>query len=186
MNKQTNVTKKQVEVLDLNMSQADLQETFNEMARSSRLCFHINQTEPMTEKIRELLDTLFEGRLDKTSVIFPPMQIDMANKVTIGKNVFINHNIICMARGSIVIEDDVMIGPGVSLLTANHDFDDHRVLLCSPIHIKKNAWIGSRAILLPGVTIGENAVVAAGAVVTKDVEANTVVGGNPAKVLKRL
>ena len=91
-----------------------------------------------------------------------------------------------MARGSIEIEDDVMIGPEVALLTANHDFADHWVLLCGKIHINKNAWIGARAVILPGVTVGENAVVAAGAVVTKDVAANTVVGGNPARVIRKL
>ena len=89
-----------------------------------------------------------------------------------------------MSRGSIEIEDNVMIGPEVALLTANHDFADHWVLLCGKIHIKRNAWIGARAVILPGVTVGENAVVAAGAVVTKDVPAMAVVGGVPAKILK--
>ena len=79
-----------------------------------------------------------------------------------------------------------MIGPGVSLLTANHDLYDHQVLFCGKVTIKKNAWIGAKAIILPGVTVGENAVVAGGSVVTKYVEANTVVGGNPARVLKHL
>ena len=106
--------------------------------------------------------------------------------VKIGKNVIINHSLTCMSRGGIEIEDDVMIGPEVTLLTANHDFADHWVLLCGKIHIKKNAWIGARAVILPGITVGENAVVAAGAVVTKDVEANTVVGGNPARVIRKL
>ena len=128
----------------------------------------------------------FESPLPEGSVIFPPMQIDLAKNVKIGKNVIINHNLTCMARGSIEIEDDVMIGPEVALLTANHDFADHWVLLCGKIHIKKNAWIGARAVILPGVTVGENAVVAAGAVVTKDVAANTVVGGNPARVIRKL
>ena len=79
-----------------------------------------------------------------------------------------------------------MIGPGASLLTANHDLYDHQVLLCGKVTIKKNAWIGAKAMILPGVTVGENAVVAGGSVITKDVEPNTVVGGNPAHVLKYL
>ena len=91
-----------------------------------------------------------------------------------------------MTAGGITIEDGVMIGPQVTLLTTNHDFDDHNVLICKPVHIGKNAWIGARATILPGVTVGENSIVAGGAVVTKDVEANVIVGGNPAKVLKRL
>ena len=98
----------------------------------------------------------------------------------------INHGLTIMARGGIEIEDDVMIGPGASLLTANHDLYDHQVLLCGKVTIRKNAWIGAKAMILPGVTVGENAVVAGGSVITKDVEANTVVGGNPARVLKYL
>lgn len=76
--------------------------------------------------------------------------------------------------------------PDVSLLTANHDFSDHYVLEAAPILIKRNAWIGAKAVILPGITVGENAVVAGGAVVTKNVPANTVVGGNPARILKEL
>ena len=113
-------------------------------------------------------------------------QIDMGANVKIGNHVFINHGLIIMARGGIEIEDDVMIGPGASLLTANHDLYDYQVLLCGNVTIKKNAWIGAKAMILPGVTVGENAIVAGGSVVTKDVEANTVVGGNPARILKYL
>ena len=91
-----------------------------------------------------------------------------------------------MSAGGITIEDNVQIGPEVTMVTTNHDFNDRYTLICKGIHIKKNVWIGARAVILPGVTIGENAVIAGGAVVTKDVEPNTVVGGNPAKVIKRL
>ena len=112
------------------------------------------------------------------------MQIDKAEQVTIGENVFINHGLTVMAAGSITIEDGVMIGPEAALLTANHDFNNLMVLKCKPIVIKKGAWIGARAIILPGVTVGEGAIVASGAVVTKDVEPRSIVGGNPAKVIK--
>ena len=91
-----------------------------------------------------------------------------------------------MSAGRINIEDNVQIGPNVMLVTTNHDFNHREVVLRRPIVIKKSAWIGGRAMILPGVTIGENAVVAGGAVVTKDVEPNTIVGGNPAKAIKRL
>ncbi|MBQ3769783.1 MAG: hypothetical protein II866_12450 [Prevotella sp.] len=91
-----------------------------------------------------------------------------------------------MAAGGITIEDGVMIGPNVRIVTDNHDFQNRMVLRCKSVHIGRNAWIGVGAIILPGVTIGENAVVAAGAIVTKDVAPNAIVGGNPAKFIKNI
>lgn len=155
-----------------------------EMDRCRKLCFKINNTEPDLIEIHKLVNELFGGRLPITSHIVPPMQIDKAEQVTIGENVFINHGLTVMAAGSIAIEDGVMIGPEAALLTANHDFNNLMVLKCKPIVIKKGAWIGARAIILPGVTVGEGAIVASGAVVTKDVEPKAIVGGNPAKVIK--
>ena len=96
------------------------------------------------------------------------------------------YNFVAMSAGGITIEDDVMIAANVSLITNNHDFQDRAVLTCKPVVIKRNAWIGVNATILPGVTIGENAIVAAGAVVTKDVPANALVGGVPAKFIKKL
>lgn len=178
------MTKKQFTAL--NMRDESYQVYVDEMARANKLSFRINQTEPMTDAARELINELFEGRLPETSNIFTPLQIDNGKNMAFGENVFINHSLTCMAIGGIEIEDNVMIGPQVTLLTANHEFEDHWTLLVGKIQIKNNAWIGARATILPGIIIGENAVVAGGAVVTKDVEANTVVGGNPARVLKRL
>lgn len=169
----------------VDMRDPDYQGTWAEMARSSSLCFKINHTDPMDETAQSLVRELIPG-MPKSSHIVPPMQIDIGANVKIGNHVFINHSLTVMARGSIEIEDDVMIGPGASLLTANHDLYDHQVLLCGKVTIKKNAWIGAKAMILPGVTVGENAIVAGGSVVTKDVEANTVVGGNPVRVLKYL
>lgn len=163
----------------------DYENTWAEISRSNSLCFKINHTDPMDETSRSLERELIPS-MPESSHITPPIQIDMGANVKIGKHVFVNHGLTIMARGSIEIEDDVMIGPGVSLLTANHDLYDHQVLLCAKVTIKKNVWIGAKAMILPGVTIGENAVVAGGSVVTKDVAANTVVGGNPARVLKYL
>ena len=92
----------------------------------------------------------------------------------------------CMSAGNIYIEDDVRIALNVSLLTNNHDFYERDILTVKDIRICKNAWIGAGATILPGVTIGENAVVGAASVVTKDVAPNTVVAGNPARVIRTL
>lgn len=90
-----------------------------------------------------------------------------------------------MARAKVIIEDDVFIGPNVSILTANHDFVNHKIIKSSPIHIGKNVWIGANAIILPGVKIGGTAVVGTGSVVTKDVEPFSVVAGNPVRFIKK-
>ena len=169
----------------VNMRDADYRETLEEVRRSGSLCFRINHIDPTDEEIQTLTAQLVPD-MGENVRISPPMQIDMGSQITIGRNVFINHGLTVMSRGGVRIDDDVMIGPGVTLLTANHDLDDHWVLLCGGIRIGRNAWIGANATILPGVTIGENAVVGACAVVTKDVAANTVVGGNPAKVLRVL
>ena len=91
-----------------------------------------------------------------------------------------------MSRGGITIDDDVMIAANVQLISNNHDLYDRQLLICKPVHICRNVWIGAGATILPGVTVGENAVVAAGAIVTKNVEPNTIVGGNPAKLIKHI
>lgn len=157
-----------------------------EMQRSLDVCFRLNTTAPSSPEIRRLLDELFEGRLPASSMITPPMEIDRAKCLTLGENVFINHGFTCMSSGGVSIEDGVMIGPDAALITANHDFKDLNRLQFKPIVIKRGAWIGARAIILPGITVGEGAVVASGAVVTHDVPARTIVGGNPARIIKNV
>ena len=158
-----------------------------EMERSINLSTKANHLEsPYDPMVRAILEELFNGNFPKSSMIQPPFHIDRACQMTVGENVFVNYGLSCMSSGGINIEDGVMIGPDVSLLTANHDLTDIRVLIFKPIHIKKNAWIGARAIILPGITIGEGAIVASGAVVTHNVEDFTVVAGNPARVIKKV
>ncbi len=107
------------------------------------------------------------------------------NPEYVGKGVFINHSAILSASGGIEFEDGVSIAPGVRIATINHDFNQrHTIYTYGKVTIKKNAWIGMNVTIVPGVTIGEYAVVAAGAVVTKDVPPYAVVGGVPAKVIK--
>ncbi|MBR0030808.1 MAG: sugar O-acetyltransferase [Treponema sp.] len=156
------------------------------MQRSLDLCFRLNTTLPSSPEIRALLDELFEGRLLSSSFITPPMEIDRAKCLTLGENVFINHGLTCMASGGVTIEDGVMIGPEAALITANHDFTDLNRLQFKPIVIKRGAWVGARAIILPGITVEEGAVVASGAVVTHDVPPKTIVGGNPARFIKNV
>jgi acetyltransferase-like isoleucine patch superfamily enzyme len=138
-------------------------------------------------EITQLLSKILDKKLQDVTV-FTPLYINYGKHITIGQNVFINFDCTFLALGGITIEDDVLIGPKVSLVTENHPLDpeQRKGLIGKPIHIKKNAWIGANATILPGVTIGENAIVAAGAVVSKDVPDNTIVGGIPAKFIKNV
>ena len=140
------------------------------------------------EVIRDLLGQITHSAIDETTTIFTPFQINYGKHTKIGKNVFINFDCVFLDLGGITIEDNVLIAPKVSLLTEGHptSIEDRHSLIPKPIHIKKNAWIGAGAIILQGVTIGENAVVAAGSVVSKDVHDNTIVGGVPAKFIKNI
>lgn len=140
------------------------------------------------EQIRVLLSQITGTEIDPSSAIFPPFHINYGKHTKIGKNVFINFDCVFLDFGGITIEDGVFIAPKVSLLTEGHPLspEERHSLTVGPIHIKQNAWIGANATIMQGVTIGENAIVAAGAVVSKDVSANTVVGGIPAKFIKTI
>ncbi len=155
----------------------------SESIRSNQLCFKINHTMPNTPECEELIKKLFPD-IGEGSKIMPPIQVNLANQIHIGKRVSIMYNLLCMSAGGITIDDDVMIAANVSLISNNHDFKERQIITCKPIHIKRNVWIGANATILPGVTIGENSIVAAGAVVNKDVPDNVVVGGVPAKIIK--
>lgn len=141
-----------------------------------------------SDEIRNLLSQITETEIDESVTVFTPLHINYGKHTKIGKNVFINFDCIFLDLGGIIIEDNVLIAPKVSLLTESHPFhpEERQSLIPKPIHIKKNAWIGANATILQGVTIGENAVVAAGSVVSKDVPDNTIVGGIPAKILKTI
>ena len=159
-------------------------EVHGEIARCRHLCFLANSTDPDdAARIGEIEAELF-GPLPAGTFLTPPFQVDCACRVKLGKNVFANHGLTVMSAGGIVIEDGVMMGPEVALLTVNHEPDDIRVIMTGAIRLCKNAWIGARATILPGVTVGEGAIVASGAVVSKDVPPHAVVGGVPAKIIK--
>ncbi|WPV00689.1 DapH/DapD/GlmU-related protein [Mucilaginibacter sp. cycad4] len=139
-------------------------------------------------EIRERLGEITGTALDKSTAVFAPFYTNFGRFIKLGKNVFINHACSFLDMGGITLEDDVLIGPKVNLITENHPLDPaaRRGLICRPILIKRKAWIGAGATILPGVTIGENAVVAAGAVVSRDVPDNSIAGGIPAKIIKTI
>lgn len=139
-------------------------------------------------EVRNLLGQITGSEIDESTTVFTPLYINYGKHTKIGRNVFINFDCTFLDLGGITIEDGVLIAPKVSLLSEGHPLapEERHSLKAGHIHIKKNAWIGANATILPGVTIGENAVVAAGAVVSKDVPDNTVAGGIPAKIIKTI
>jgi acetyltransferase-like isoleucine patch superfamily enzyme len=152
---------------------------------TKKLLIQMNNSSDPAE-IRILLSRITNSEIDESVAVFTPLFINYGKHTKIGKNVFINFDCTFLDLGGITIEDNVLIAPKVNLLSEGHPLapENRQSLVPGPIHIKKNAWIGANATILPGVTIGENAVVAAGAVVSKDVSDNTVVGGIPAKIIK--
>ncbi|NID10912.1 DapH/DapD/GlmU-related protein [Fibrivirga algicola] len=158
------------------------------VSRTIRLCVLMNATATDTDQVRTQLSTIIGTQIDPSTTIFPPFHTNFGRSIRLGKNIFINHACSFLDIGGITIEDDVQLGPRVNLTSENHPLDptDRTTLIPQPIVIKRNAWIGAGATILPGVTVGENAVVAAGAVVSRDVPPNTVVAGVPAKVVKTL
>jgi acetyltransferase-like isoleucine patch superfamily enzyme len=158
------------------------------VARAIQLCVRMNATATDANQVREMLSEITGIEIDESTVVFPPFYTNFGQSIRLGKNVFINHACSFLDIGGITIEDDVQIGPRVNITSENHPLDpnDRKTLILAPVIIRRNAWIGAAATILPGVTIGENAIVAAGAVVSKDVAANTVVAGVPAKVVKTL
>ena len=159
-------------------------EAVTEMMRARTLCAKANAKMPDDESYVADLEELFGQKLDEVRIL-TPFICDFGNRVRLGKNVFINHSAILSASGGIEFGDGVSVAPGVRIATINHDFNErHTKYTYGKVTIKKNAWIGMNVTICPGVTIGEYAVVAAGAVVTKDVPDYAVVGGCPAKVIK--
>ena len=151
-----------------------------------RIGMELNCQYHTSEEIREIMGRLTGKKIDDSFRLFPPFYTDFGKNITIGKDVFINSGCHFQDQGSITIGDGSLIGHNVVLVTINHDLNpkENRKNHYAPIKIGSHVWIGSNATVLPGVTVGDWAVIAAGAVVTKDVPARTVVGGVPAKILK--
>lgn len=161
-------------------------EAVDEMMRARTLCAKANAKMPDDPTYVADLEELFGRKLEDVRILMP-FTCNFGNRVKFGKGVFINHSAILSASGGIEFEDGIMAAPGLKIATINHDvYDRHLTYTYGKVIVKKNAWLGLNVTICPGVTIGKYAVVAAGAVVTKDVPDYAVVGGVPAKVIKML
>jgi len=153
-----------------------------------KILYFINNKYNTPSELRRWMSLLIHQELDEGFGLFPPFFTDCGKNIHLGKNVFINAGCRFQDQGGIYIGDGTFIGHNVILATLNHDLNPNSRadMYPKPIHIGKRVWIGSGAIVLPGVSIGDNSVIAAGSVVTKNVPENVVYGGNPAKFIKKI
>ncbi len=141
------------------------------------------------DEVRALFSELIGKKVDDGFLLIPPFYTTGGTDISVGRNVFINQNCTFYDLGGLDIADDVMIGPNVSIITSGHPLEPSQrrgFVVAKPVVIERNAWIAANATIIGGVTVGENSVVAAGSVVTRDVPPNTLVGGNPARVIRSI
>ena len=153
-----------------------------------KITAEINGSYHTPEELRALFSKLIGQPVDDTFGLFPPFYTDCGKNIHLGKHVFINMGCKFQDQGGIFIGDGALIGHNVVLATLNHAMSpkDRATMVPAAIHIGRNVWIGANATVLPCVTVGDAAIVAAGAVVTKDVPENTIVGGVPARIIQQL
>ena len=167
-------------------------ETLEFMDRMSdeprRITCRLNASYHTHAEVRELLEQLFGKPVDASVRLFPPFYTDFGKNISVGRNVFINACCHFQDHGGVTLGDGCMIGHNVVFATLNHGLapEDRKTTYPAPIVLGKNVWVGSNATILQGVTIGDHAVIDAGAVVTKDVAANAIVGGVPARFIKMI
>ena len=161
---------------------------YADVQRTMRLAAEMNTGYHTEAEVRDYMRQITGSDIDETLRIFTPFHINYGKKTTFGRDCFVNFGCTFLALGGITIEDDVFIGPHCVLATEYHpeNPETRHSLLTKPIVVKRNAWLGANVTVLAGVTIGENAIVAAGSVVTKDVPDNMVVAGSPAKVIREI
>ena len=153
-----------------------------------RLLIDLNCNYHTHDEIVSIFSEITGKHVDRSFGLFPPFCTEFGLNITVGKNVFINAGCQFQDHGGIVLEDGVLIGHNTVIATLNHDQDFRRrsSLIPKPVRICRDVWIGAGCVICPGVTVGEHSIVAAGAVVTKDVPPDVVVAGVPARVIKRL
>jgi len=168
---------------------SDMMRLFNVYSQEAlKITMEINNKYHTPEEIVDLFSELTGRKVDKTFRLFPPFYTDCGKNIVVGKNVFINACCKFQDQGGIEIGNGVLIGHNVTLATLNHDERPQfrQNIYPKPIKIGDNVWIGSNATILQGVTIGDGAIIGANAVVTKDVPQNSVVAGNPARIIRKV
>ena len=167
----------------------ELFEMFHILSQEAlKITAEINNRYHTPEELRTLFSKLIGKEVDETFGLFPPFYTDCGKNITIGKNVFINACCRFQDQGGIEIGDGALIGHNTTIATLNHDFNPKTRANITPYPVKigKNVWIGSDCTILPNVKIGDGAIIGAGSVVTKNIPANSIAVGNPARVIKQI
>lgn len=170
----------------------NIPEIYEFMNRASdearRITFELNGAYHSMPEVRDLFARLFGKPVDPSFRVFPPFYTDFGKNITVGKNVFINACCHFQDQGGITLGDNCLVGHNVVFATLNHGFapEERQSMLPAPIVVGRNVWIGSNSTILQGVTIGDNSIIAAGSVVTKDVPANAIVAGVPARFIRSI
>lgn len=153
-----------------------------------RITFELNGAYHSMPEVRDLFTRLFGKPVDPSFRVFPPFYTDFGKNITVGKNVFINACCHFQDQGGITLGDNCLVGHNVVFATLNHGFapEERQSMLPAPIVVGRNVWIGSNSTILQGVTIGDNSIIAAGSVVTKNVPANAIVAGVPARFIRSI
>lgn len=169
---------------------ADDPELAEQLTRAQELMAEYNASPVRDADGRRRLLTEVLGAVGEGTEIRPPLYVDYGTQITVGARTFANYGLVALDVAAITIGDDVQIGPNVQLLTPTHPVEPgprrDKWEAAQPISIGDNVWLGGGVIVLPGVSIGANTVVGAGAVVTKDLPANVVAVGNPARIVRHL
>ena len=168
---------------------SELMKTFHKLSQEAlKITAEINSKYHTPDELNKLFSELIGKDVDKSFGLFPPFYTDCGKNITIGKNVFINACCRFQDQGGIEIGDGSLIGHNTTIATLNHDFNPQKRANITPKKVKigKNVWIGSDSTILPGVHIGDGAIIGAGSVVTKDIPARTIAVGNPARVIKQI
>ena len=153
-----------------------------------KITMEINNKYHTPEELRELFSKLTGKRVPDTFSLFPPFYTECGKNITLGENIFINACCKFQDQGGITIGDGCLFGHGVTIATLNHEFnpENRASIMPNPVKIGKNVWVGSNSTILPGVEIGDGAIIGAGSIVTKNVPKNTIVAGNPARIIRKI
>lgn len=173
-------------------SNPEMEKLYSEMAKTRNLitkfnALAVNDLRGKRTILRELLNPACADR-QRFPLIESPFLLQYGYNVTVGHNFFANFECVFLDSSPIIFGDNCLLGPGVHIYTGTHPLDPkerQQYSLSHPVKIGDNVWIGGKSVICPGVTIGDNVVVAAGSTVIKDIPSNVLIGGNPAKVIRR-